>query len=553
MTNLVRHENDRFRHYSLEELFMGPGTGATVPNVGDQVTDRKVGIYFVSSIDPDPQNPVPSLELVQRFNNSSSFNADSESLITAFSMYDPSAATVVFVDDTVNPITATIDERWRSFVGASHGILFLGTDTSADKGVVISARYNDTGNFVSNSIPYETIDERAPNVRRPKTFNLTRPVTGQTIVTLVDYNAAGDVVGKRPFLVELSSFIRPSNDSDIQLTGFRLNSVLIDPENTQRILNPINTPLDTSTFSVTLDYSDGSTVENLPIDGSKIIMHGINNFNSSQLGLPVNINVSYYPSEDEPYISPNGGDRAHITNSYSLANVVDNTSFALKLFVIPEFVSTISGYKLRWYLLNLERDIFAEVTDMTTVMLSNFNNSAFNGKRYGEVQTLDASIVMDDILPGLYPGHIHSQRINLVLEVPGTVTSSPWTIDYILTGSYILGNGEVASCSNTGNGIVNITNGYTSFNEWLFELYNLSAPLYDSKIEDTEPDPTHFIVSYEGVEKEVAIADWDENIVMPEGTPVMEPNKTLHITWLTKTVDGDLYHATTGLLTVIDL
>lgn len=553
MSTLIRHEEDRFRTYDISEIYLGDGGGVIVPNVGDMVVDKLVGIYFVTAIDPNPEDPRPSLELKQRFSNSSSFDAGNSSLITAFSLYDPSAATVVFADPSVTPITATIDERWRSFVDASHGVLFLGTDVSAETGVVISALYNESGNFVSNDIPYETVSIDAPSVKRPKTFNLTREVKSGQVVTLVDYNAVGDIVGKRPFLIEHSSFIRPSNDSSIQLTGFTLNSVLMDPNDANRILNPINTPLDTSTFNITLNYSDGSKVENVPINGSKVVMHGVENFNSGQAGRPSRVAVSYYPSETEPFIGQNTSSNKHITNIYLLANVVSNTSFSLKLFVVPEYVSITSGYKLNWYLTNLERDLFVNVTDMVTATVRNQGGVTFNGKMYGETQTLDASLIMDNVLPGLYPGHVHSQRLDLVLNVPGTVEASPWTVDYVMDGNYILGNGEYVSFSTVYPGTFSLKNQFTEFNEWLYELYNLSTPLFDPDVEETEPDPTHVVVRYGNAEVEVPISEWDQNHELPDGAPAVVADKTVTLKWITRTGDGDLVHAVTGLITRLDL
>lgn len=553
MSTLIRHEEDRFRTYDISEIYLGDGGGVIVPNVGDMVVDKLVGIYFVTAIDPNPEDPRPALELKQRFSNSSSFDAGNNSLITAFSLYDPSAATVVFVDPSVNPVTATIDERWRSFVDASHGVLFLGVDVSTESGIVISALYNESGNFVSNDIPYEMVSSDAPSVKRPKTFNLTQEVKSGQVVTLVDYNAVGDVVGKRPFLIEHSSFIRPSNDSSIQLTGFTLNSVLMDPNDANRILNPINTPLDTSTFNITLNYSDGSKVENVPINGSKAVMHGVDNFNSSQAGRPSKIAVSYYPSETEPFISQNTSSNRHITNVYNLANVVSNTSFSLKLFVVPEYVSVTSGYKLNWYLTNLERDLFVNVTDTVSATVRNLGGATFNGKMYGETQTLDASLIMDNVLPGLYPGHVHTQRLDLVLNVPGTVEASPWTVDYVMDGNYILGNGEHVSFSVTYPGTFSLKNQFTDFNEWLYELYNLSTPLFDPDVEETEPDPTHVVVRYGNAEVEVPISEWDQNHTLPDGSAEVVADKTVTLKWITRTGDGDLVHAVTGLITRLDL
>lgn len=556
MAVLITHENERFQVWGIHEIYVGQTVPAAVslhvPNVGDEVVDRNVGVYFVSSIDPNPNDPIASLELRQRYSNASAFDNTSDSLVTGLSMYQPSSATRCFVDDSVTPFSVTLDERWRSFADASHGKLFFGTDTTPGSGIVISEVYNGANVLIGEDVPYTVVDTNAPTVKRPATFNTSRVMTNAQVVTMVDYNAAGDVIGTHPFLVQLSSFIRPASSSTKQLESFTLRGILIDPADENRINNPINTPVDTSTFSLRLNYSDGSNVDNIAIDGSRAVIHGLDNFNTAISGTPKSIAVSYYPGPGEPFINGGGGARPHLTRSYELANVVDDTSFSLKLFCIPEFVSTLAGFEMKWYLTNLDRDLFVDVS--TAVIVSDLaTGRPYDKTNYNAKQQLSVTLAMDPVLPGQYPGHVHTQRVDVTLSVPGTVDPSPWVIDYVTDGVDVYGVEEYVSASLLAGGTFNLSNQIPTFSKWIHELYVTSHPLYDLAAEHVPPTPTHAIVDYEGAIIEIPVEDWEINHLLPTGAPAFEDNKTIKVKWIVRSGGGDLVLAYTPLLVKLDL
>lgn len=556
MTTLIDHSGERYQDFNYDEIYLGTGgAGVTkhVPNVGDKITKRDYGEGFITAIDPDPDNPVPTIRWVLLYGIVSGVDPDSDSIITASSSFQASAITRCYIDDSVDPIVANIDSRWRSHLDASHGKLFLGTDTSELTGVVISAQYNSSGVYTGENVPYVNDDADNPTTKRATAFNIKQSVPAESTVTLVDYSSAGNAIGEQRFLTVNSASMRPASASSVQLTGFTLESVLMDPDDSSKIITPVNTTLDTTTFSITLNYSDGSKVENVSIDGSKAKMSG-HKFNTMLTGDPSHITVSYYPAANEPFTGGSPGVKPHFTNVYEINTQVLDTDFVLQLMCVPTYKSLISGFDLEWFLFNLDRDILIDVTSAVTVGDNLRAGADFDGTLYDTTQELSVRLTTDTVLPGVYPKHVHSQLVNITLSVPGTSDDyTPWVIDYQLGGTFLVGPGEYLSCSTFGNGTFNLGLRFDDVDKWLYELFYKAIPLYDSSVEVHAPEPTHVRVTYGSAEKTVAIGDWDQNQEFPAGTATLEEGKTVKLDWYFEVSGDKRWMATTPLFTRLDL
>lgn len=548
---LIKPIDARFQTWRMEEIWTdSPGQTGTlhVPRVKDVVYSDD-GIYEVVAV--DPTSNVATVELRMRYTNSVAFDNSNESLITAMSMYQPTAATRVYLDRSVDPAVAAVDDRFRCHEPeATHMKLFLGVDVS-DQGAVISEIRNGSS-VQSNEVPLEAPNPANPGALRPTKFNISRMVDSEAIVTMVVYDATGKAIGKHPFLIELSAFIMPSGNGTVYLSNISLESILIDPNDTNRILNPVNTPVDTDVFTVTLHYSDGSKVENLPIDGNKVKLHGVNNFNTATLGRPKEVVLSYYPDANEPFIGGGGGAKYHISKIYKLANVVQDTSFSLKVFPTFHYVNAITGFQIRWYLLNLERDLFVDVTG--EVIQNDLNTGrALSGNLMDVTQRASITLNLDDVLPGVYPGHVHSQIMDITLNTPGTVNPSPWAVDHTLDGTMIYGIEEVAHASSVNDGAFNIGVNIGDKEMFLYELYHKTSPLFDTALMQRAPDPTHFIFTYKGVEVEVPIDDWNTTVSMPSGSPALVDEASAEIKFILRSGGEDLVLSVAPLLIRLDL
>jgi len=528
---LIPPEDRQFHVWRIDELYFGgpvtPGTKFR-PRVGDEVVDWDFGVYRVADVSVEG---IPTLEVKIRFNEESSIDLDSKSLITALSQYQPNSATAVFFDDSTNPFTVTVDSRYPVLgLDSETMIFFRGTNTSVN-GEVISQVFNANGDLVGNEVSLIAIDATRPAIKRPIPFNTTKRLTAGEIVTGVTYNAASGPTSRTLFVVQESAANRPADLAGVFIEDIRIKSPLLSPTDATLLLNKAGTSFATSLVDAEILYSDG-TISSRVIDGNKMRLLGLNNFDTSALIRPKRIILAYYPDPSEPYINANGvGTATHISKVYYLANVEQTTEFALKLFAIPKFVNNAAGYKLEWRLCNLERDLDLDVTN--DVVVRRLDGSNFITTDYGNKQELTISLAMDAIIPNTYNGHVHTQKTNITVELPTSTGKDPILIDYLGDEINIYGTGLRASAGTGTGGKIWFGNNKATLNEWLSYLYNGITALYDRDLMVEPPRPTHFRYEYEGVTSpEYAVGQWNTQLPKAAGINTFELGKVVNIVWL---------------------
>ncbi len=524
---LIKHNDNNFRGWRHDQLYFGgPQVGTQyVPNVDDQVTDWDNGLYRVVSVDV---NGVPTLELKMRFVDAASLNGSSDSLITALSQYQPNVTSSAYYDNATSPATITIDAHFPVYDQDSAKMLFYkGTDVSVATGELISERYTGGGVFIDNDVSLTAIDPSNPAIKRPDPFRTTKPFVPGDIITGVVYNAAGGVLGKTSFLIINSSTIRPASLSGNAISGISLDSPLVDPSDSSRLLNDANTPFTTAGTEMILHYTNGTT-QKIPIDGSKAKILGLSNYDTASVIRPTRIMAAYYPGPSEPYI--NGGP-GFLFKEYTLANITSAPIYALRLYMIPRFVDNATGWIFTYRLANLARDVDLDVTaDVVTTLVS---GGTFLKNSYAAEQQVLLKLDMDTVAPGAYPGHVHTQLMNITLDIPSNTFASPFIIDYNGDGTDLYGDGVWASASSgpTGELLVNVAE--PTLTEWFRSIYTSSTPLRDPAVGPEPPVPTHFRVEVAGqVSAEIPVADFDKRIALFGGMTTWVPNTVVNVVFL---------------------
>lgn len=532
---LIEPEDKRFRTWLIEELYFGgavPNNTRYKPNVNDKVIDYSTGEYRVIQVDADG---IPTLELLLRYNQDGGLDLDSDSLLTALSQYQPTTVTPFYFDDSTKPkFTCTVDGTFVNYsVESDRMIFFRGTDTS-ENGEVISEKYDGSGQLIDNTVDLNAIDPKQPAVKIPTPFATSTTLTPGDIVSGVAYKANGGVSRKTLFIVQASAANRPLDLSGIFIDGIRLKSDLLDPNNDRLIINDANTSFASNLVKAEILYSDGSFVET-DIDGVKMKLLNLDQFDTTALVRPTSVVLAYYPGPHEPFINGvNNGGLAHITKTYFLANERQVDDFGLKLFVIPHYISIAAGYRLEYRLVNLERDIDIDVTTDVQVQAS---SGTFQPTNYGNEQELTVSLNMDDVAPGVYDGFVHTQKVDITVEIPGSGGRDPFVIDYNGDGINPYGVGIHASCSPGVKGKLNLKNGLATQTEWFSYLYNTAGILFDRSLLDEPPRPTHFRYEYlvDGrliSSPEISIDKWDENHDKVAGIAEWIEDSTINIVWL---------------------
>ena len=532
----VYQPEGRWCWWGLHELYMGSvGKNRYVPKTGDYVMDKDTyTTFYVDHL--DPVTLIPTLREIRPANMSFSFTETD--VLFGVGPGTQSDTYRVYIDKSVMPHTMAVDARLK--IGGTmsdHCKIFLGSDLSG-AGKVISRVYDSAGTFISDSIKLELIaldshvNYSIKNV--PVCHTIDDLVDGE-YVTAVFYSASGSVVSKRQLLVENTSFIRGVNASTKYVSHISVESPFLSPTLDHTIAYPINVPINALNMMGVVHYSDGSVLK-LPIGSGKFKMLGLEQYISTIVGQQVEMVLSYALASNEIAYAGVTSDGHYVTEPYHLLTVNPNNSYTVKLFGYPVWVSEASGYTIQWWLLNLDRNIYFDVTPYVTFAT---NTGPFDPKLYGYVQRKSVSIKLSDV-SGTFKPFTHTQIVEIVLNGKVSDSINPWAVSHESVPTRPnFGPGLFAKRVNgtSASTTLNVSSGLTTKDDWLKNVYFNTFPLMDKTKELTPPQPTHFILSYGGVDFEVVMTDWADDAVVPNNIPLY---KNVTIRFIKRTSSGDL-------------
>lgn len=528
----VYNPEGRWCYWSISEIWTGEqGANRYVPKVNDYVIDPAT--YTTWIVDHlDPITLIPTLRIIRPANMSFSFSETD--VLFGVGPGTQSDTYRVYIDQSVTPHVLAVDNRLRIAGSmASYVKIFKGSDLS-ETGNVVSKVYDSNGNYISQAVPLElvAIDNHVNySIKTVKVCHTTEELTDGEIVTAVVYSDTGHVVSKRQLLVENTSFIRSLNVSQKYVSHISLECPFLSQSLENTIEFPLNVPLNALNMMGVVHYSDGSTLR-LPVNGSKFTMHGVDQYVSSIVGQRVDLVLSYALSDNEvAYANTNVSGR-YVTEAYFLLTTNPNNSYSVKLFGYPYFIDENNGYQMRWWLFNLDRNISFEVTPF--VRFSE-NTGPYDPKGYGYLQRKSVSLNLRDVSAAFKP-FIHTQLVDIVLNGPPTSDNNPWSVSHesISTRSPF-GTGLYAK--RIGNNLVNISSGFTDFLQWKDHFYKQTYPLVNNRTELVPPNPSHFVINYEGIDTEYEIDDWNLDLNVSSAVLIY---KTVSIKFIKRTSTGDI-------------
>jgi len=526
--------------WSLDSVYVGQqGSEKYVPKVSDYVIDP--GTYTTYIVDfLDPVTLIPTLRLIRPANMS--FSLSETDILFGVGPGTQADTYRVYIDTSVTPYVLAVDIRLKiAGTMSSYAKLFKGSDLSGN-GEVISKVYDSNGNFISENIPLElvAIDSHVNySIKTIKTCHTTHNLVDGEIVTAVIYSDNGHVVSKRQLLVENTSFIRSINASQKYISHISVECPFMSPTLDHVIEFPLNIPLNALNLMGVVHYSDGSTLR-LPVNGDKFRMFGLEQHISSIVGQKIELVLSYALSPDEIAYAGVTTDNHYITEPYSLVTINPNNSYTVKLFGYPFWIDEANGYQMRWWLFNLDRNIFFEVTPFVTFAT---NTGPFNPKGYGYLQRKAVVINLNHV-SGAFKQFMHTQLVDIVLNGHPGIGSTPWTMSHeSVTSRPSFGTDLFANCSNPLH--INISSGITDFAEWKERMYLQTYPLVNPSTELSAPNPTHFAIKYSNTEIEYNINDWNLDLNINVNIPV---HKTVTVRFFKRTVSGDIQLSIAALL-----
>lgn len=470
------------------QLYSGPGSTGHMPIVDDLIVDFSTNKF----------HRVIQVDMVNRtyvdvpWNESDTENGDA--IMGGHGMYSPDTHRI-YVDDSKHPATLRIDPRW-TVTGSDNQFIkiFRGTNIT-ETGEVISA-YFQNNIYQGDSIPLslvmlDNVDNKT--VKAPVPASCKVEIDNNELVTVVVYSDVSGVSLIARFHIVKTNLVMALDNPARQIMNVRLLSPFMSPSDDTLLLLPINIPVDDIPLQAEITYNDGKKV--IDVDGTRASILGLTTsgymdtfYISSIAGQDLDLSLVYNLANNETYVGEDIVGRA-IQKKYRASTLNVDGAYSVKLFVRPIWLDANRGYRLEYYLYNLDRGNFF---DATPYVRQAVDSAFFDPKLYGVKQTLQVVVNLSDVSPE-YSAHIHPQTFSITLLSPASENRDNFYLEYVHNQPYYGKDvNAIFNYENVNSWSVDLSSGAASLTEWLEKMYYNTHPIYDRRAEGKAPQPTHF-------------------------------------------------------------
>lgn len=540
----ISDPNQPYREWLRTQIYNpdAPSADAVyVPNVNDSVRDWAQGFFRVVGVDyTTGRSTLVAWDLPK------SPQDDEIDVLLGAGPGTIADSYRFFVNAATNPATLSLDRRLRVNASTVSSFkLFKGTDIS-DEGQVISKYYDQNWNLLGENIPLEIVampDATNYAVKAPRVGYTTNLVQDGDLYTAVFYDDNAGPVSVAKLIAQNSSFIRTADASAKYITSISVESPFLNPADPTNFQIPINMPVQYVPMIGVVTYSDGSQ-KRLPVDGTKFRMAGLDSYIATQQGQRVGLVLIYNLSSNEfNYIgtpTPNGT----ITEEYSATTMPTDGAYSVKMFVTPVWQDPINGYRLQFWLYNLDRQ---DVYDVTSLVTAATDFAPFNPTLYNVVQNVAFGVQMNQVDPTFAPWRF-VQSMAITLLRPGNDQGGDnWLIQYTpgQTPAYGVGTLAKGTFINTNLWNLDISCGLTDQTAWLDKVYYAGQPLYDSTSELKAPVPNFMRIIVNNTPYEFQVSQWNQ--VLQVSSQLVE-GQAVYIQWIYRDGQNDLQLGSSGLI-----
>lgn len=506
----IYNPDARWTSFAVGEVWMGKegsneaGTGARyVPNVHDHVVEPQTNDrWVVTAIDPVTLVPV-----LKQINVKPDLGLDETDVLAGIGPIASSENFRAYINTSYTPYTLVVDAQLKvAGSDVTFAKIFRGVDITG-QGNVVSMVYDGNGNFISENVPLRLVAagyQSNHSIKVVEPCNTVETFEDGELLTVVFYNDKGQLVSRTRLMAENTNAVRPREADEKYVTHITANSPFMSPTVDDTIDFPLNFTIESLNLMGTVHYSDGSTLT-LPVDGGKFVMHGLEQHLSTIVGQKVNMVLSYNLSPGESAVAGLADTNDVVTRPFTLNTVNPNHSYSVKLFGYPDWKGEYEGYHMRWWLLNIERNIFFEVSPFVKFL---HTQGAYNPKAYGMLQSKQVSLNLKDV-SGAFKPYVHTQKVDIVLNAPPVATNTPWTVSHesSQTRPYY---GQDLLVELLPENKFSISAGISDFNEWMERVYEHTYPLIHREVEVDAPTPTHVEILYGNKKVQAPIENWNK-------------------------------------------
>jgi len=523
----IYQPDGRWTMWNIQEIYLGQiGQNKYIPKVNDYVIEPLTGKTYIVT-DLNNITFIPELSPI----NITQTNTLDELISSTNDNYR------IYFDKSMTPFTLAVDGLMRVYSStATYARIYKGSFIDDTK--IISRRYDNSGNFIGFDIPLQLVAFNSHDNYAIKSIpicNTESVLQDGDICIVVIFDSNGKVISKVSCIAEETTFVAQAYAEQKYITQIFIKSAFINSSQPGDINYPVNLPLASFNPIGVVQYNDGSQVE-YPIDGDKFRLYGLDQFISTIIGHKVPLVLSYRLDSTEAALASIESDGYYVTRPYTLTVSNPNTSYNVKIFVYPVWVDALSGYNYKVYLMNLDRNILFDVTNV--VSLSS-NSPAFNPTAYGITQRLIFNVNLSSV-SGIYHDYLHVQTVDIILRGPANDNSinNIWEVgSQVPTQIPYFGSNLRAVRDGITNTKVTIDNNLSTVDEFINTLYITTNPLYNPLTESGPLIPTHIEVKYLTESIIVPISQYNEQFMFSSAVGLYS---NIDIIFLKETISGYL-------------
>lgn len=531
-----------FRVWNIAEIVRSPGeVNKYVPNKNDLVFDPANGWFIVIRVEEGTH--VAELE---KWHLPPEPDVDGdENMLVGIGPGYASESYRAFLDTSVTPHVLAPDARLH-FYGSqvASWVCFLGADISEDTGVIISEFYNSSGDFLGPNVPVETIE--IPGAVNQTIKSCMVGFTGHQLadgerVTLVAYDDQGGPISQAQLLIINSKAIRQSDRSKKYVSGIQIESPLISPSDPKVIEFPLNVTVESVPMMGVVNYRGGD-VNKIGIDGIYMSLFGLEDYIATEVGQEFPLTLSYRLANDEVSYGTLPTAERIVTESYIARTMPVDGAYSCMLFVYPHWVSDVVGYRLEFWLYNLDRQRYYNVTGNVQLGV---NSAPFYPKQYGTAQTLTYTVNLNEV-DGRFAPYRFVSTFQIALIGPGNNRNANWIFNAKPGIADGYGRDLKADLEHLQANAwdLRLANGASVQEDWLRKMYFAAEPLVNPDLEAYAPTPTHFVIHMLHNKYEFNVSQWNQKLRVNND---LENGELLYIQWIHRTPVQDLQLAMTAL------